>query len=410
MSLMPLADPGMLMRYTITFPIPILHQGGSKYLIPTGLFRDVAAQSKFTSLRILCLAGENDRMHDVESVDLKDFPNLTIRVLPYQGGRKKLITDFARIRSVLSEEAKQSDVWHSCCSLGLWDLTTVAYQIGRHHARGLKVFALDSDPVSMLRESGILGQLKAGLIRQSLLKRVQDADLTILVGQGVVQTYAQYTRNHVVTDAVWLLDGDLASETATREKFAVPGPVRVILPSRLLAWKGVDDSIEAFSLLRELIGSFSLDIIGEGPEKARLTKLCAHHHLDDRVRFLDPVPYGEPFFQLLRQCHVVLLPTRGLEDVRIAYDAAASGCVIIHSNTKTLEHSVGRRSGSWAFEPGNAASFAAALAQAFSNRESWGAVAIGGIRAMKGRTIENLHRARNEAVIKLWEERVRLQA
>src|SRR5262245_20135210 len=134
------------MRYTITFPIQVRHQGGSKYLMPTGLFRDITTQSKFTSVRILCLTSENDNMQDVTSVDLEDFPNLSIRPLPYQGGRKKLVTGLARIRSVLEEEARQSDVWHSCCSLGLWDLTTIGYQVGRRHARGLKVFCLDSDP------------------------------------------------------------------------------------------------------------------------------------------------------------------------------------------------------------------------------------------------------------------------
>lgn len=321
----------------------------------------------------------------------------------------ELVTGLARITSVLEEEARQSDVWHSCCSIGLWDLTTVGYRVGRRHASGLKVFCLDSDPVSMLRGSGVLGQLKASLVRRNLLKRVQEADLTILAGEGVAQTYVQYTRNHVVTDAVWLSDGDIGSEEATREKFAAPGPVRAVLPSRLLAWKGVDDAIDAFSLLGNRLGPYRLDIIGEGPEKARLIKLCTHHHLNDRVRFLDPIPYGESFFRFLRRYHVALVPTRGLEDVRIAYDAAASGCVIIHSSTKTLELSVGRLAKTWMFEPGNPVSFAGALAAAFAERGTWGPVALGGLRAMSGRTIDTLHRLRNEAVLKLWEDRLRLQ-
>lgn len=402
--------PSMPMRYTITFPIQIRHQGGSKYLMPTGLFRDVTTQSKFTVVRILCMASPDDQMRDVTSVDLKEFPNLTIRLLPYQGGRKELVTGLTRIRSILEEEARQSDVWHSGCSLGLWDLTTVSYQVGRRHAPGLRVFCLDSDPVSMLQGSGVLGRLKAGLVWRNLVKRVREADLTILAGEGVAQTYAQYARNHVVTDAVWLFDGDLGSEDATRKKFAASGPVRAVLPSRLLAWKGVDDAIEALSLAGDILGPYRLDIIGEGPEKARLIELCTHHHLNDRVRFLDRIPYGELFFRFLRQYHVALVPTRGLEDVRIAYDAAASGCVLIHSNTKTLEHSVGRVAKTWAFEPGNPASLANVLASAFAERGTWGAVALDGLRAMRGRTIDNLHRIRNEAVLKLWEDRLRLQA
>jgi glycosyltransferase involved in cell wall biosynthesis len=286
-------------------------------------------------------------------------------------------------------------------------LTSIGYDVGRRYAPGLKIFALDSDPVSMLQGSGILGGLKAGPVRRSLLKRVREADLTILAGQGVVEAYARYARNYVATDAVWLMDGDLANEDATRVKFAMPDPVRVVLPSRLVAWKGVDDAIEALSSLGDLLGRYQLDIIGDGPEKARLTRLCGRRHLDDTVRFLDPIPYGNPFLEFLRQYHVALLPTRGLEDIRVAYDAAASGCVIIHSNTKTLQHSIGERLKTWAFEPGNPQSFAAALSKAFTERNTWEAAALDGIRTMRGRTIENLHRARNEAVIKLWRDRFR---
>ena len=45
---------------------------------------------------------------------------------------------------------------------------------------------------------------------------------------------------------------------------------------------------------------------------------------------------GEPFFSLLRQYHLALVPTQGTEEPRVAFDALASGCVLVHSNTPTL--------------------------------------------------------------------------
>ena len=219
--------------------------------------------------------------------------------------------------------------------------------------------------------------------------------MTILGGQGVAEVYEQYTRNHIVTEAVWLLEGDLAEEESTLVKYASEGPLRIALPSRLTPWKGVDDAIEAMALLSDRLGAYQLDIIGEGEEKPSLMKRVEKHGLGDRVRFLGLVPYGEPFFRLLRGYHVVVVPTRGLEDARIVYDAAASGCVLVHANTKTILHSTRELGAKWGFEPGNSGSLASALTEAFTYRDTWGKAAVEGIHLMRGKTIEKMHRERH---------------
>ena len=398
------------MKYTIVFPIPVSQKDEFTYLIPTGLYRDVATQLKFTTVRMLCMTGTNPLDPDMVEVDMRKHPKLSVRLLPYKGGLKSALMNYSRLWSILSEEAYHSDVWHTGCSISMWDLSRLGYQVGRRHAAGLRVYCLDSDPVSMLRESGRWGNLRAGRVWRTTLQRIKECDLTILNGQGVVKTYAPYTKRHVVTDACWLFDGDLADEGETRVKFAQPGPVRIALPSRLMPWKGVDDSINALALLGDRVGDYVLDVIGEGPEKKRLIGLCKEHELDNRVRFHPQIPYGEPFFRYLRRNHVVLVPTRGLEDVRIAYDAAASGCVILHSKTETLQNSAGKLPKTWSFEPGNPLSLSEVLAEAFTQRGLWGEAALDGIRSMRGRTMESWHRCRHEAIEKLWQSRCREQA
>ena len=108
--------------------------------------------------------------------------------------------------------------------------------------------------------------------------------------------------------------------------------------------------------------------------------------------------------------HVVLVPTRGLEDVRIVYDAAASGCVILHSKTEPLQNSAGKLPKTWSFEPGNPLSLSEVLAEAFTQHGLWGEAALEGIRSMRGRTMESWHRCRHEAIEKLWQSRCREQA
>ena len=125
------------MNYVITFPIPVYQENPFTFYLPTGLYRDVATQSKFTKVRMICLCARAHALEgDMTKVDLREFSNLSLRCLPYGGGRKGLVARLGTITSILKEEAQQSDVWHSCCSLSLFDITTLSYRIGRRYCAG----------------------------------------------------------------------------------------------------------------------------------------------------------------------------------------------------------------------------------------------------------------------------------
>jgi glycosyltransferase involved in cell wall biosynthesis len=355
------------MRYGVTVPIPVYQEDPFTIYMPTGLYRDIVTHSKLAQVRLICARANSDfKNRDAKKVDLKEFSNLSVRILPYGGGWKGFLAKLGPILSILKEEAQNADVWTTGVSTGLFDLTTVSYQVGRRHARRLRVFCLDSDPASMVAKSGARKAWKAGFLRRSLMRRARGADVTFLGGKGVSEGYLGCNPNHFVYEAVWLLEGDLAQEGPTLEKYAAAGPVKIALPTRLSPWKGADDAIEAMGLAADRLGPCQLEIIGDGEMKPTLVDMVGKLGLGDRLKFVDPVPYGEAFFQLLRQYHIVLVPTRGLEDARIVYDAAASGCVLVHSNTTSILHSTRELGTKWGFEPGNPASMADALVAALA--------------------------------------------
>ncbi|MGO9359057.1 MAG: hypothetical protein ACLP1D_15525 [Xanthobacteraceae bacterium] len=92
---------------------------------------------------------------------------------------------------------------------------------------------------------------------------------------------------------------------------------------------------------------------------------------------------------------VTELPTRGLEEARIAYDAAASGCVLLHSATPTLEQAMRDVATRWRFQPGNVEDLVGTLETLFAERGIWRAAALQGLEAMRGRTIEDMHKMRS---------------
>lgn len=156
-------------------------------------------------------------------------------------------------------------------------------------------------------------------------------------------------------------------------------------------WKGVDDAIAAFRAVDKQLPRWELDIIGDGPELQNLRDLAGNI---PGISFLAPLDYGEAFFKKLRTYEVVIIPTRGLEETRIAYDAAASGCVIVHSNTPTLQSALRGMKAKWEFDAGNPSSLASSLILVCKCRDSWMSAALAGIAAMRDRTILEMHQRR----------------
>lgn len=388
--------------YTAVFQIPLFQPARRQVVMPRGLARDVLTQWRHEpNLRLVCprAAGEA-AVADPMTVDLDAHPGLGVSLLPWDGMRRTWPSAFRTVRAALRREAAEAAVWHTGCSRRLWDLCSVGYDAGKATARGVRVFCLDSDPAEMVRRSGWRGRLKAPLVERALAKRVADADATIFIGEGAARNYGGGAKRAITVNAVWLSSEDLADPSDVHGRFAgvVAGtePARLALPTRMTAWKGVDDAIEAAALLkREPVRPWTLDIIGEGAELPKLRALAEKLDLASHVRFLPPAPYGPPFFELLRSYHAVLAPTRALEEARIVYDAAASGCVLVHSATPTLEAALANLQPRWSHEPGNPRSLVGALRAALASVERWPEAARNGIASMSGRTIDEMHRARS---------------
>jgi phosphatidyl-myo-inositol dimannoside synthase len=67
----------------------------------------------------------------------------------------------------------------------------------------------------------------------------------------------------------------------------------ILFVGRLVARKGVDRVIEALPYLRERFGRVRLEIIGDGPDRARLARIAADLQLDGAVKFFGAVNDAE---------------------------------------------------------------------------------------------------------------------
>jgi glycosyltransferase involved in cell wall biosynthesis len=121
------------------------------------------------------------------------------------------------------------------------------------------------------------------------------------------------------------------------DALAVPGSgqpgqaakLRLLYIGRLIATKGLFESLEALAAARTLGMEAELVVAGEGPEEARLRTRVHELDLAERVRFAGAA-FGERKAQLLAAADILLLPTYHAEGLPYALlEGMAAGLVPI---------------------------------------------------------------------------------
>lgn len=81
------------------------------------------------------------------------------------------------------------------------------------------------------------------------------------------------------------VDLSVWSNDAPARTHPVPGVLKLVFMGRLVDWKAMDFSIEAVRLARQQGADVTLDILGDGPERAALQAQAAADDLTDHIRF-----------------------------------------------------------------------------------------------------------------------------
>ncbi|PID60392.1 hypothetical protein CSB45_00255 [candidate division KSB3 bacterium] len=111
---------------------------------------------------------------------------------------------------------------------------------------------------------------------------------TLVCGWGVPDE-----RVHVIYNAVEPCSAELPSKTEIRNQLGFSADDLVLMTTgRLVAWKGIDQLLQ---LLPHFGDAVKLLIVGDGPEKNRLTALAHDLKITQRVRFLGQVSREQGF-------------------------------------------------------------------------------------------------------------------
>lgn len=146
------------------------------------------------------------------------------------------------------------------------------------------------------------------------------------------------------------LSTDFISKTESLVKRRRNG-FRILSVARLVQHKGLKYLLLAASLLAKKIPSFSICIIGDGPERGELTKLSKKLGIEKIVRFLGSVPHNETFFRQLAAADLFVLPCCDDDDGNrdgipaAILEAMASRIPVISTNTSSIPEAVDKHCG-----------------------------------------------------------------
>lgn len=179
--------------------------------------------------------------------------------------------------------------------------------------------------------------------------------------------------------------------------------LRLFFAARLIKEKGIDVLLDAITLLSQRKIPVVLDLVGSGELEQQCRDFAEKDYGSVEMNFLETVPYGKPFFDLMAKYDALLITNLTEEQPRIVFDAFAQGMPVIASDTKGLKTVCKHNENALIFKTGDAEALADAIELAVSDKELINKLGKHCLEIAKSMTHQQMHKNRadffNETVL-----------
>lgn len=171
-------------------------------------------------------------------------------------------------------------------------------------------------------------------------------------------------------------------------------PLRFILAGRLIPDKGIHVLINAIHELSDQGVKANIDVMGSGELEQLCRDVAAKSQGSVVFSFVETVPYGKPFFDLISTYDVLILPNLSQEQPRIVLDAFGQGLSIIASDTEGLKTICKHQHNGILFKTGDANALAQAIMYAVSHPSEMLNMGLSGLKFAQTKTHQRMHEDR----------------
>lgn len=334
--------------YLVTIHVPIYVDGGSLLLATDWkrsllLLRD-SFDGRFGPVTVLAPrlpASGGASEQSLERADREDglllVPSFDLRCR----ARSYWLRERRAWRRAVREHVARADVVHAGVD-DLWRPITFE-GLREGFARGVAtVLVEDTDVALQVRQSsaslGLLGRLRARAYASGYERRtrwgVARADLSLLKGDALMRRYGGFARNAHEFHDTSFTSREIVPEDVLEARLARlrPGrPLRLVYCGRLLARKGVVESVRLVGSAARAGADLTLDLIGDGPEREAVLRAAAEEGVSDRVCLAGSAAYGPGLLARLAGYDALLFTPTAEDTPRMIFDGYASGLPLVAS-------------------------------------------------------------------------------
>lgn len=390
---------GLAQSYLLVTSIPCYRDESGARWLDQAWHHDLMEHLKYLRNFTLCapLLPKGAEQHLVRVEDQKDAL-LRCVDLPPQNSLRQAARALPRTFATLWRAIGQSEIVHSSVIGWPYPLGWLANPIAIVRRKGLVVVVESS-----WRRGG--GSTKPQTLKIRISNAVTEfagrwsckhADVALFTHSTYRNALNCGTReNSYITPAVWINESDILDDAIAEASWQrkIAQPVRMLFAGRLVPGKGVDVLLSALRLLDDRGVKAQVDIIGQG-DRRQACEQAARTFCNVRVSVLNPVPYGAPFFELVRGYHALLLPSVSDEQPRVIFDANSQAVPVIASDTPGIRPHVDHHQTGWLLSSGNPELLATTLERGMANAAELRRMGMTALARTHGHTHTAMHRTR----------------
>jgi glycosyltransferase involved in cell wall biosynthesis len=286
-------------------------------------------------------------------------------------------------------------------------LTFIGFMAGMRAGK-TTVFVQDTDHVLQQRELNAHAPWRqraqsraySEVFERSVRFGVGHASLSLLKGRALHARYGRYAKNAKNFHDTSYLSSEIVPLTRVERRCAEllsrQRPVRLVYCGRLTARKGLDESIDALMRARAQGAAVTLDIIGDGAERAALERQAQHLGAGSALTFHGMRRYGADLIADLAGYDALFFTPTAEDTPRMIFDGYAAGLPLIGYGIDYVRERAQEDGAARAVPAGDAAAAAALLCQLDRDRESLAALALRAHEAARYHAADAWYRRRAE--------------
>lgn len=398
-------------RYTLFTHIPVW-QGADGRIHTDALWqRDLEAHLTYLPGFHLCCPVVDGPDPGADTAPVDGLAPEQVQPLRRDGGWGSVLANLLPNALAMARAVAGSDIVHSGTAGWAYPHSYLILAL-RPFRRFRWIVLMESSPWAI--EGGAAARGRASLRQRMghafhgfMVRRcLRAADIRIFTHDRYRRDYYGGHDSTLVAPAVWVEERQLVGEDALEARLGArrQEPVRLLVPARMTADKGLETILAAIDLAGPRLAaspaeideeaSLVVDFIGAGEMAPAVERFAATRRPGIATRYYAPLPYGAPFFDFMAGYDAIVLANRRAEQPRIVYDAFAQGLPCLTSRTPGTEGIVTEGATGRFFPIDDADALATLLVEAAAMRPALPAIARAARAAAAARSHAAMHTER----------------